>query len=129
MYRNVTMKQAREKKPFVALYGLFFEYEDGTIVGFTEHSFSMNWNAHYVRLWDLESAQRYLDSHIAEAKGKNVNGRYFILRLTRRGGSGRIRADFGKRNRDYAKNGGSYLFRNVSFTVDGKYQDAGGQSA
>jgi hypothetical protein len=69
------------KKKFYALYGVFRE-KNGIIEGYTEHSFSMEWDRNKVSICCYKHAQDRLKYLI---KKHPNGGRYFIYRLTRRG--------------------------------------------
>ena len=111
-YTNLIHDKEHRKHKFVAIYGVFGELPDGTIRGYTEHSFSMGWSTEFVRGWGLQSAKLTLEGIQKRIKG---TARYFIYRLTRRNGP--IRADFAQRHRNLVAGGRSFEFRNVPFSV------------
>lgn len=104
---------SKEQKKFVALYGVFCQMPDGSIMGYTENSFSMSWSFDKVRLWTKETALLYIEEFHSKP---NPDGRkYFIYRLTRKSKSARITADF----TDYLRNPSKYTYRNVTFKING----------
>ncbi len=99
------------KEPCIALYGLFKE-ENGTIKGFVERSFWMEWSEERVRQFTLKDALHSLKSY----RGKKHNPNVFLYRLTRTNGP--IQVDWESHTKECIDKKCSKLFaRNPKFSI------------